>query len=84
MGVATFSTSSLAGGTQSITAVYPGDANFITSTSTVVSQVVNQTTTTLVLDSTGAQSLTFTVTVTASPGLGTPTGTVTFYLSKRP
>ena len=35
MGVATFSTSSLAVGTQSITAVYSGDANFITSTSTV-------------------------------------------------
>ena len=42
-GVATFSTSSSdASGTHSITAVYGGDTNFTTSTSTAVSQVVNQ------------------------------------------
>jgi hypothetical protein len=40
-GVATFSTSSLAVGTQSITAVYSGDTNFTTSTSSALSQVVN-------------------------------------------
>jgi hypothetical protein len=38
--VATFSTSTLAVGTHSITAVYAGDTNFQTSTSSAVSQVV--------------------------------------------
>jgi len=41
-GVATFTTSSLAVGTQSITAVYSGDTNFTTSTSRIISQAVNQ------------------------------------------
>ena len=45
-GVATFGDSALAVGTHSITAVYAGDTNFITSTSSVLSQVVNQATTT--------------------------------------
>ena len=85
-GVATFTTSSLTVGTQSITAVYSGDTSFTTSTSSVVSQVVNQASTTTALaltsgtnPSTSGQSVTFTATVAAvSPGSGTPTGTVTF------
>src|SRR5437870_5373223 len=40
-GTATFSTTSLAVGSHSITAQYLGDGNFLTSTSTAVSQVVN-------------------------------------------
>ena len=45
-GTATFTTSSLAVGTHAITAVYGGDANFTTSTSSAVNQGVNQATTT--------------------------------------
>ena len=85
-GVATFSTSSLAVGTQSITAVYSGDTNFTTSTSNAVSQVVDQASRTTALaltsgtnPSTSGQPVTFTATVAVvSPGTGTPTGTVTF------
>jgi hypothetical protein len=84
-GVATFNTSSLSVGTHStITAVYSGDANFTTSTSTAVSQVVNQASTTTTVastlnPSTSGASVTFTATVAAnSPGTGTPAGTVTF------
>ncbi len=40
-GVATYSTSSLAQGSSSISAVYNGDSNFVTSTSNTVSQTVN-------------------------------------------
>ena len=43
-GVATYTTSVLAIGTPSITAVYGGDTNFTGSTSSVLSQVVNQAT----------------------------------------
>ena len=84
-GVATFATSSLSIGSQSITAVYGGDANFTTSTSAALTQTVNQDATTTTLKSSPnpsvyGQSVTFTATVTASsPGSGTPTGTVTFY-----
>jgi len=83
-GVATFSTTSLSVATHSITAVYGGDGNFTTSTSSAVSQTVNQAITTTSLTSSVnpsvfGQSVTFTATVTAyGPGSGTPTGTVTF------
>jgi hypothetical protein len=40
-GTATFRLSSLSGGSHSITAVYPGDANFTAGTSTALTQVVN-------------------------------------------
>ena len=40
-GVATFSPNSLSGGSHSIIAVHPGDANFAASTSAVLTQVVN-------------------------------------------
>ena len=46
-----FSTSSLSIGTHSITAVYAGDTNYTTSTSTAVSQVVNQASTTTTMAS---------------------------------
>ena len=84
-GSATFSMSSLAVGTHSITAIYGGDANFNSSTSTVISQIVSQDGSTTVVSSSAnpavvGQSVTFTATVSAAaPGSGTPTGTVIFY-----
>jgi hypothetical protein len=83
---AVLATSSLAVGSHSITATYSGDATFAPSTSPVLTQVVKEvsataTTTTLassVNPSTFGQSVTFTATVVANNGSGTPTGTVTF------
>jgi phospholipase/lecithinase/hemolysin len=81
---ATFGTSTLAFGSHSITAVYTGDGNFITSTSPARTQTVNAAGTTTVVTSSlnpsaAGQSVTFTATVTVnSPGSGTPGGTVTF------
>ena len=80
-GQATYSTSALAIGAHSITAVYGGDSNYSGSTSPVLTQnvVANSSTTALASSmnpSTFGQSVTFTATVTGSGG--TPTGTVTF------
>jgi len=83
-GKATFKTSALLAGSQSITVVYSGDTNFVTSTSPILSQTVNLDSTTTKLSSSNSssvygQSVTFTATVSAnSPGSGTPTGTVAF------
>jgi autotransporter-associated beta strand protein len=83
-GVATFTTSALIVGLNPITADYGGDSNFIASDSTVLSQTVNQDSTTSVVASSNnpsvfGQPVTFTATITANaPGSGTPTGTVTF------
>jgi hypothetical protein len=86
-GVAVYSTSSLAIGSHSITAVYSGDTNFSGSTSTVLTQVVNSSTllatTTAVTSSlnpsASGQSVTFTATVSGPSGNSTvPTGMVTF------
>jgi hypothetical protein len=88
-GKATLKTSSLPAGVDSITAVYGGDTNFVTSTITAPTQTVNQDATTTRLTSSAnpsayGQSVTFTATVTAStPGSGTPTGTVTFYVNSK-
>jgi predicted outer membrane repeat protein len=73
------STSSLTAGTHSITATYNGDANNSTSTSSPLSQVVNQATTSTALGSsvnpsTFGQNVTFTATVSGQ----SPTGNVTF------
>ena len=84
-GKASFKTTSLAVGSQAITAVYGGDGNFITSKSVALTQTVQQDATTTNLKSSAnpsvfGQSVTFTATVkAASPGSGTPSGTVTFY-----
>ena len=86
---ATFTTSAsapLAAGTHSITAVYSGDANFVTSplNPDVVTVLQASTATTLSSSSSGntsvyGQPLTFTAMVSAVvPGAGTPTGTVEF------
>ena len=82
-GVATFDASGLPIGSHSIYAIYNGDGNYVGSTSSVLTQVVQGVTTTSVgssLDpSKFGQSVTFTATVTATPpASGTPTGTVTF------
>ena len=83
-GSASITTSSpLSVGSDTIKASYGGDANFKTSTGTVV-QTVNQDSTTTSLASSAnpsayGQSVTFTATVSAnSPGSGTPAGSVTF------
>jgi hypothetical protein len=78
-GVATFSTSSLAIGSHSITAVYAGSASFAGSTSPAVTQVVNKLAAAVSLISTQnpsrmRQPVTFRATVTPSAA----TGTVTF------
>ena len=68
-GIATTSTTALTAGSHSITAVYGGDANFATSTSSTLSQTVNQVPTTM---SISAPAVTYnangivTVTVTSS------------------
>lgn len=68
----------------SITAIYSGDVNFSTSTSPVVSQVVNKATPTITLvsnvnPSNYADQVIFTSTVTSPTTLGLPSGTVSFY-----
>ena len=84
-GVATYTTTGLAAGTQSITAAYPGDANFTASTSAPVSVAVGAaigTTTALTASTTNTvsgTSILFTATVTPASGTAVPTGTVTFY-----
>lgn len=80
-GVATYSTNSLTAASHSITAVYGGDANFNGSTSNTVSEVVNKSTPTVTvtpgsLTLTTAQPLSVTVSVGATTGNPTPTGSV--------
>jgi hypothetical protein len=79
-GVAAYSTAALSAGTHSITVVYNGDTNYITSTSAAVSQLINKVSTTTNL--TGpkgsincGQPITFTARVSALSG--TPSGVVT-------
>src|SRR5207253_3212901 len=73
---ATFLTSSLNAGSHSLTAAYQSDGVTLTSTSPVVTQVVNQVTTSTALSpspnpSTFGQSVTLTATVTGSSPSGT-------------
>ena len=81
---ATFTTTDLPAGTDSITATYSGDTYFDTSTSPAISQAVKTAgTATVVATSLSplvfGQPVTFTATVSVSTlGSGTPTGTVTF------
>jgi hypothetical protein len=81
-GVASVSVSTLGVGDKAITAVYGGDANFTSSKSEVLSQVVGvaMTTTTLISSANSSnykQSVTFTATVVSQFG-STVTGSVTF------
>ena len=86
-GTATFSTSALAVGSNSISAVYSGDGNFLTSTSTSATETVKQDSSMTVVAAspsapTAGQQVTLTATVSAnSPGSGTPTGSVTYYVN---
>lgn len=79
-GVATVSTTTLTAGSHSITAVYNGDPNYATSTSSSLNQIVNaksDTTTALMSSlnpSNEGQSVNFTATISPSSA----TGTVTF------
>ncbi len=83
-GTATFGTGSLAIGGHTITATYPGDNNFNTSSSSTVTETVARAATGTALlaspnPSVLSQQVTFTATVgVTAPGSGTPTGTVTF------
>jgi Bacterial Ig-like domain (group 3) len=84
-GTATFSTTTLPVGSESITASYGGDSNDAGSTSqpvtvTITSAIVS-TTTVLASSATSinsGQSVTFTATVAPKSGSNVPTGTVTF------
>ncbi len=83
-GEATYSTSALSVAGHGVTAVYGGDPNYATSTSSPVNQVVNQAATTTSIDTHtpdpvlagGDVTVTWSVTPTL-PGAGSPTGTVT-------
>lgn len=71
-------TAPLGAGTHSLSAVYSGDASNITSTSAVLSQVVNLSSTTTTLSSnstspTAGQAITFTATISGSNSSGTVT-----------
>jgi hypothetical protein len=83
-GSATFTTSTLAVGARSITAVYSGSASFGASTSPVLTQTVNSdasttTVTSSLNPSAHNQAVTFTAAVAANaPGTATPAGTITF------
>jgi len=84
-GVATLTRSNLNAATYPLTAVYAGDANNLGSTSTVLNQVVLETTSTAALTSspnpsTQGQAVTFTAKIT-SPTVK-PTGPVTFMAGK--
>jgi hypothetical protein len=81
-GTATFTTSGLTAGTHSITAVYGGDANFASSTSSALMQTVNKVANSTSVASSSDPSIfgtavIFTATVMSS-ATGMPTGTVTF------
>src|SRR4029078_5888633 len=80
------STSTLAGGNHTITAVYSGDSNYFGSSAPALTQTVGSTQTAAATTPTLAtpaspavfgQPVTLTATV-ATPASGTPTGTVTF------
>jgi hypothetical protein len=88
-GHARFTTSTLAEGSNSITATYNGDSNFSPSTSSALTQTVNKDSTTASVTSSlnpanHNQPVTFTATVVVNaPGTAVPTGTVTFKDDKR-
>jgi sugar lactone lactonase YvrE len=86
LGVATYATSSLAVGAHSITAAYGGDSNFLTLTSSVLTETVTAppvvgTVITLTVSPSplfDGQMGTLTATVTPAP-TGTPAGIISFY-----
>ncbi len=83
-GTAACATSFDSAGTETLTAVYSGDADFTASTSPALTQTVNQGSTAVLVTSSANPSLpgqmvTYTAFVAAvAPAAGTPSGTVTF------
>ena len=89
-GQATFTTSSLAAGSQTITVIYGGDASHTGSTSPALTQTVEKQTTATTISSApnpsrGGQAVTFTaIVVVTSSDRATPTGAVSFYEGETP
>lgn len=87
--IASFSTASLAARIHSVTAVYEGNARFVTSTSNLVEEKIEPpvaTTTALAVSATSVAagaSVTFTAKVKAASGSVEPAGTVTFWAGTR-
>ena len=83
-GIATCATAFVAAGSDTVTALYSGDADFDGSTSAALTQTVNQGGTTTLATSTvdpsvTGQNVTYTAAVIAvAPAVGVPTGTATF------
>ncbi len=84
-GVATLTTSALSTAAHAINISFAGDGNFLSSSSTVLTQTVNMASTSTSVASSAnpsvfGQTVTLTATVaTTAPGSGTPTGTVSFF-----
>ena len=89
-GSATLETSALAIGADSVTAVYSGDSNDTSSTSAAITVTVEQASSGTVVtyfpsEPVTGQTVVLTATVSAaSPGSGTPTGTVQFFNGTTP
>jgi hypothetical protein len=82
-GKSTFTTSTLSVGTHNVAAVYAGDSNFSSSSSTPLQQIVSKgnTSTSLTASpnpSVFGQAVVLSVTVSAAGGAGVPSGTVSF------
>jgi sugar lactone lactonase YvrE len=83
-GIATFSTTSLSAGAHSLTAVYSGNVDFLTSTSSIFTETISvlTSTTTALAGSPnpaeGGASVTLTATISPAP-TGSSLGTVSFY-----
>jgi hypothetical protein len=83
---ASFSTANLGVGTHTVAAIYSGDGNFASSNGTLAGgETVNKavtitTVTSSVNPSAFGQNVTFTATISVSPGAGMPTGTVQFLI----
>jgi sugar lactone lactonase YvrE len=78
-----FTTSALAVGTYTLTATFPGDNYYSSSTSTAITQVVTQVGTTTTVNAVPAMGIAgapvaITVVVKPTQGVATPSGTVTF------
>ena len=87
-GQATLSTAALAPGSRTIGASYSGDTNYVASNDSLTQTVDQIATTTALVSSANPSSIgdsvTFTATVTADSGGGTPSGTVTFTVDGTP
>ncbi|WP_330347892.1 Ig-like domain repeat protein [Streptomyces sp. NBC_00582] len=88
-GTATATVNNLSVGNHTVTATYSGDTHFTSSTGSTVQVVIQASTTTTVTSSPDPSTFGQTVNITATvapvaPGAGTPTGTVTFYITGGP